>query len=261
MPLSGTKKEQAPPPARRETGPLPPTIINEKDGAELILVPAGNFLRGSLEGQGDPDERPQRDIYLDAFYIARYPVTNRQYRKFLQETGHEAPPYLNDPLYGPDDQPVVGVSWEDADAYCKWAGLRLPTEAEWEKAAAWDDQRKLKNWWPWGDTEPDPERANYANKIERPTPVGQYPLGVSPYGCHDMAGNVMEWVEDCYAYDYYEESPVENPRGPTRMQWQWKVLRGGSFKRSAGYLTASYRYWYTPSFKDEEIGFRCAQTP
>ncbi len=225
---------------------------------ELILIPAGSFLRGSLEGQGDPDERPQREIYLDAFYIARHPVTNRQYREFVRRTGHEPPSCWNEPQFSQDEQPVVGVSWEDAQAYCRRAGLRLPTEAEWEKAAGWDQERQHKRWWPWGDAEPDPERANYANNVGHPTKAGSYPLGISPYGCEDMAGNVMEWTEDWYEYNYYGSAPGRNPRGPAT--GRYRVLRGGSFRRPKDYLTAAYRYWYSPDYRDKETGFRCAKS-
>lgn len=239
-------------------GPLPATLLNETDGSELILAPAGTFLRGSLERQGDPDERPQREIHLDAFYIARYPVTNRQHRKFVEQTGHRAPHFWSDSQFNQDEQPVVGVSWVDTEAYCRWAGLRLPTEAEWEKAAGWDEEKKLKRWWPWGDTEPDPERANYANNLGRTTPVGSYPLGASACGCHDLAGNVWEWVQDWYDYSYYENSPAQNPTGPERARY--KVLRGGSFRRPSGYITTTYRYWYSADFEDVETGFRCAKS-
>ncbi len=253
------KKAEQQPSVEVAVGPLPATLRNEKDSSELILVPAGSFLRGSLEKQGGPDERPQREIYLDAFYIAGYPVTNQQYRKFVEQTGHQAPPYWNDSSYNQDDQPVVGVTWDDAQAYCQWAGLRLPTEAEWEKAAGWDEGKKLKKWWPWGDTEPDPERTNCANNVGRPTPVGSYPLGVSSYGCHDMAGNVWEWVEDWYDYNYYEKCPDRNPPGPEK--GRYRALRGGSFRRPAAYVSATYRYWYSQDHQNVETGFRCAKTP
>lgn len=238
------------------TGPLPDRIINQKDGAELVLVSAGPFLRGSLEGQGEPDERPQREIYLDVYYIALRPVTNGQYRKFIEATGRPAPHFWNDSMFNQDDQPVVGVSWLDAEAYCEWGGLRLPSEAEWEKAAGWDDAQKLKRWWPWGDTEPDPERANYARNIGRPTPVGQFPLGASAYGCLDMAGNVWEWCQDYYLYSYYETSPDRNPVRTDKEPW--RALRGGSWRRPSSYITATYRYWHSPSHFTDETGFRCA---
>ena len=164
-------------------------------------MPAGSFLQGSLASQGDPDERPQREIYLDAFYIAKYPVTNRQYRKFLEQTGYKAPLLWNDPQCNQDEQPVAGVSWDDAHAYCQWAGLRLASEAEWEKAAGWDEPNKLKRWWPWGDTEPDPERANYADNVSRTTPVGSYPMGC----CQDMAGKSGNGSGT--GYNYYAKGP------------------------------------------------------
>ena len=255
------KKAKEQPSRVAPAGPLPATLVNEMDGSEVLLVPAGSFLRGSLESQGDPDERPQRQVYLDAFYIARYPVTNRQYRKFLEQTGYKAPLLWNDPQFNQEEQPVVGVCWDDAQAYCSWAGLRLATEAEWEKAASWDEQNKLKRWWPWGDTEPEAERVNYANNVGRTTPVGSYPLGVSPYGCHDMGGNVWEWVQDWYLYNYHEKGPAENPRGPEQApeKTPYRVLRGGSFRRPGEYVTTTYRYWYSTDHADAETGFRCAK--
>lgn len=238
--------------------PLVASLVNPVDGSELLLVSAGKFLRGSLQGQGDPDERPQREIHVDAFYIAKYLVTNRQYRKFVEQTGHREPRFWKEPGFGLDDYAVVGISWNDAQAYCRWAGLRLPTEAEWEKAASWDEEKKLKRWWPWGDTEPDPERANYASNIGHPTPVGQFPLGASPYGCLDMAGNAMEWCADAYLYNYYEISPDSNPPGPAKAPH--RVTRGGSFARPSSYITVSNRYWYTPDYSDNETGLRCARS-
>lgn len=246
------------PPAPAAAVELPATIINEMDSSELILIPAGQFLCGSLPGQGDPDERPQKEVHLDSFYLAKHPVTNRQYRKFLEQTRHAEPRFWNDPLFNQDDQPVAGVSWEDATAYCLWAGLRLPTEAEWEKAAGWDGAQKIKRWWPWGDSEPGPDHANYANNVGHPTPVGNYPLGASAYGCLDMAGNVLEWCQDWYLYNYYEEAPASNPPGPGKNPY--KVCRGGSHRRPTPYLTTSYRYWYSPSYSDDETGFRCARS-
>ena len=253
-------EEQAPRAAPE--GPLPATLLNEKDGAELLLVPAGSFLQGSLESQSDPDERPQREVYLDAFYVAKHLVTNRQYRKFLEQTGYKAPLLWNDPQFNQDEQPVVGVNWEDAQAYCQWGGLRLASEAEWEKAASWDEPNKLKRWWPWGDTEPDPERLNYANNAGHTTPVSGYPLGASSHGCHDMAGNVWEWVEDWYLYNYYAKGTAENPRGPATSpeKTPYKVLRGGSFRSPAGYVSTTYRYWHSPDYTDTETGFRCAKS-
>ena len=259
---SGKKKAEGQAPRAAPAGPLPATLVHETDASKLILVPAGSFLQGSLASQGDPDERPQREIYLDAFYIAKYSVTNRQYRKFLEQTGYKAPLLWNDPQCNQDEQPVAGVSWDDAHAYCQWAGLRLASEAEWEKAAGWDEPNKLKRWWPWGDTEPDPERANYADNVSRTTPVGSYPMGVSSCGCQDMAGNVWEWVGDWYLYNYYAKGPSENPRGPETPpeKTPYKVLRGGSFRRPSGYLTTTCRYWYSTSYADVETGFRCAKS-
>jgi len=167
----------------------------------MILIPAGTFIMGRDAGSEDAnyDESPQREIYLDAFYIDERPLTNAEYKKFIDDTGYQVP-YLGYPwsqkydwhngMYpgGMGDHPVVLVSWYDAVAYCQWAGKRLPTEAEWEKAARGTDGRL----WPWGD-EWDPKKAACCG-VGDIQPAGKYKEGKSPYGCLDMAGNVWEWI-------------------------------------------------------------------
>ncbi|MEO0108860.1 MAG: SUMF1/EgtB/PvdO family nonheme iron enzyme, partial [candidate division WOR-3 bacterium] len=186
-----------------------------KDSSVMILIPAGEFLMGSAQGEGDKDEHPLHKVYVSEFYIDKYEVTNRQYKRFCDATGRNYPPdpellssmpnYFNNyPNY-----PVVNITWEDARAYCDWAGKRLPTEAEWEKAARGSDGRK----YPWGNKAPDGSQCNFAdrNLPDVPwcdkdaddgygftAPVGHYPQGASPYGVLDMAGNVWEWCNDWY---------------------------------------------------------------
>ncbi len=235
----------------------PPTFVNETDGSDMILVPAGAFLRGSPEGEGTADERPQRDIFLDAFYIAKYPVTNRQYRKFMEKTRHTVPPFWFNTEYNQDDQPVVGVTWHDAQAYCKWAHLRLPTEAEWEKAAGWEEEKKLKRKFPWGDAAPERDRANFGNHLGRTTPVTKYLQGASPYGCLDMGGNAREWLQDWFDDEYYKAAPNKNPRGPSK--GTMKGVRGGSFFSDADELRVSYRFYLEPGFSARTGGFRCVR--
>ncbi len=226
--------------------PLPERIV-DSHGVEMVLVPAGEFIMGSEEGF--PDEVPVHRVYVDAFYIDRLEVTNREYRACVEDGACEPPRRADccseqpgnaiwpDYFYNPDfdDYPVIFISWYDAYDYCSWRGVRLPTEAEWEKAARGTDGRT----YPWGNDDPTPERLNFTwpegTFDERPlyhtAPVGSYPAGASPYGVLDMAGNVYEWVYDLYSPDYYRISPYENPTGPE--EGTYRVTRGGSFYNQA----------------------------
>jgi sulfatase modifying factor 1 len=238
------------------------------DGAEMVEIPAGVFSMGSDE---DDHEKPVHNVNLHDYCIDKYPVTNAQYRKFCDATGRD---YPNDPSFSdmPDyltkmsDYPVVNVSWEDARAYCEWAGKRLPTEAEWEKAARGQEGRK----YPWGNTEPDGSQCNFADKrsgldwadkkvddgFAHTSPVKQYSAGASPYGVMDMAGNVWEWCNDWYADDYYKQSPAENPNGAS--SGSSRVLRGGSWHSLPVRLRCAYRSGLEPSYRHVRVGFRCA---
>ncbi|MFB0545729.1 MAG: formylglycine-generating enzyme family protein [Anaerolineae bacterium] len=229
--------------------------ISEIDSAEMVYVPAREFIMGSSDSDSmaSNDEKPQHTVYLDAFWIDKYEVTNAQYRKCV-EAGACAPPhdtrYYDDPAYA--DHPVVYVDWPQAKAYCQWAGGRLPTEAEWEKAARGTDGRI----WPWGNEWYE----HKANTLEAgpgdTTAVGSYPQGASPYGALDLAGNVWEWVADWYDAGCYPRSPSRNPQGP-----HWganKVLRGGSWYADQRYARCAYRN-SSHSFGYEGGGFRCAQ--
>lgn len=226
----------------------------------MIAIPAGPFIRGT--DQGGLDERPPREIFLDTFEIDKYEVTNHQYGQFAAATGHRkaGPPsrYAKNvgKMRGPN-QPVVYVSWEDAQDYCRWKGKRLPTEAEWEKAMRGTDGRL----WPWGNTE-RPDGANWArvnDGFDATAPVGAFNLDTSPYGVMDGAGNVMEWVEDWYAEGYYQDSPEKNPPSPEH--GVYRVLRGGTYTTSGGDIRITSRSKMVPDFRDETIGFRCASRP
>jgi len=243
--------------------------VNPKDGAEMVYVPAGEFLMGSEDEDAFDDEKPEHTVYLDAYWIYQTEVTNAQYRQCVDEGECDVPSNV-DQFNNPDldDHPVVYVSWFDADAYCQWAGGRLPTEAEWEKAARGTDGRKF----PWGDTGVTGEKANYCDVnceyewldesqddgYKRTAPVGSYPDGASPYGALDMAGNVWEWVGDWYDEDYYSQSPSINPQGPD--SGEYRVLRGGSWSGNGRGLRASARGWYYPEVGDG-FGFRCFRSP
>lgn len=228
----------------------------------MAVIPAGEFLMGSERGY--PNERPVHRVFVDAFALALHPVTNRQYEQFVKETGHRVPS-LDDPRaegnnwdqeqrtypMGHEHHPVVFVSWHDAHAYCEWAGGRLPTEAEWEKAARGGLDEKL---YPWGD-EIDPSLANYDN-WDGTTPVGSYaPNG---YGLHDMAGNVWEWVADWYDAKYYPRSPQQNPHGPEK--GTVRVLRGGAWLLFPQFCRVAYRFRNSPDFRFNLIGFRLARS-
>jgi formylglycine-generating enzyme required for sulfatase activity len=236
--------------------PLPE--ITGKDGAPMMLVPRGEFTMGS--NTSFAHEQPLHRVTLDTFYMDKYEVTVGQYTKFLEATSLAAPPdwnVMNQPPH--QNRPVVNVNWWDANSYCRWAGKRLPTEAEWEKAARGTDRRM----YPWGNEPLDRLRANYGKEAwddhAALAPVGSFEAGQSLYGIHDLAGNVWEWVSNWYDKDYYEKSPSQNPNGPE--QGATKVLRGGSWYANLGYLKSTYRFSLPPSSRDSDFGFRCAKTP
>lgn len=226
---------------------------------EMVLIPAGPFIRGT--NQGGLDEQPQRMLVLDAFAIDRYEVTNFQYQQFVDATGHRksGPPARyakNMSKMQGINQPVVYVSWEDAETYCRWKGKRLPTEAEWEKAMRGSDGRL----WPWGNVE-KPNGANWArveDGYEVSASVGTVPTDRSPYGVMDGAGNVMEWVADWYAERYFGEAPEKNPPSPDH--GVFRVLRGGGYATTGADIRITSRSKMVPDFRDETIGFRCASS-
>ncbi len=223
----------------------------------MIPVPAGEFVMGSEEGGFD--EKPPRPVYVDAFEINQYEVTQSEYAEFVRATGHRSPlsRYLkNIESFNDQNQPVVYVTWEDAGAFCRWRGGRLPTEAEWEKAAKGADASA----WPWG-SEPKPTFANFLGADDQShytSVVGSFEQDKSPYKVYDMAGNVREWVQDWYDEHYYRQAPNRNPKGPD--QGDMKALRGGSWNDSAVSGRTSSRMKMFPDYRDTTVGFRCARS-
>ena len=280
-----------------------PKEIKSEDGAEMVLIPEGEFWMGNTpeglaafrsyctrfpkvpsckNGAYERDELPRRLVTLDAFYIDRFEVTNALFEKFVKVTGHQtvAERRRNGGVWieknrgwqqeqtagatwrspnGPGSpaqptHPVMQVAWHDAAAYCRWAGKRLPTEAEWEKAARGPDGRR----YPWGDAW-DPTRANGGLTVKGTTPVGTYPQGASPYGVHDMAGNVWEWIADWYDEGYYKRAPTRNPLGPEI--GEFRVARGGAWINEAAGLETTHRHSIGPGHPVNTLGFRCAKSP
>jgi formylglycine-generating enzyme required for sulfatase activity len=275
----------------------PPKEIVGKDGAEMVLIPAGEFQMGDPFNEGDSDERPVHTVYLDAFYIDKYEVTNERFKRFVAETGYVTdaekrgwswvwtgeevkqvkgadwrhPEGPGSDISNRMDHPVVHVSWNDAMAYARWAGKRLPTEAEWEKAARGGLVGKR---YVWGDEMPPRQLVgNFADETAKrkypgwvivegyddgyaeTAPVGSFaPNG---YGLYDMAGNVWEWCADWYDENYYSRSPRRNPRGPD--SGSYRVLRGGSWNSNPDILRAATRNYSAPLNTYFLVGFRCAQ--
>ena len=249
---------EAVPEATEDTSSEPESAANEEPlPEEMVVIPSGPFVRGTTNGGFD--EQPQRTIALETFSIDRYEVTNHQYQQFVLATGHRkaGPPsrYAKSisKMRGPN-QPVVYVSWDDANEYCRWKGKRLPTEAEWEKAMRGTDARL----WPWGNQE-KPNGANWArvqDGHEVSARVGSFSTDKSPYGVMDGAGNVMEWVADWYQEAYYKEAPDKDPPSPEF--GTFRVMRGGGYTTTGGDIRITSRSKMVPDFRDETIGFRCA---
>jgi formylglycine-generating enzyme required for sulfatase activity len=224
-----------------------------KDGAPAVLITAGSFI------MGDDENSPRRELFLDAFYLDKFEVTLSRYAEFLKATGNVKLPedWPQGKIAAIGDRPVVGVDWHDAGNYCRWAGKRLPTEAEWEKAARGSDGRK----YPWGNDEPAGDQARFAMPYQNPVyqdgvaPVGKYPKGMSPFGVYDLAGNVAEWVNDWYS-ESFSSAETRNPKGPET--GTAKVLRGGGWYDAAVRITTTKRMYASPAHRDDATGFRCA---
>jgi formylglycine-generating enzyme required for sulfatase activity len=236
-------------------------MISEKDGMEMVYVPPGEFIMGSPEGESLYDERPQHTIYLNGFWIDKTEVTTAQYKRCMEVGACTAPRGLapwddcNIDMAGKLDHPINCVDWNQATAYCSWADRRLPTEAEWEKAARGIEGRI----YPWSDVW-DSGKLNFSDSaLHSTTDVGSFPTGASPYGALDVVGNVWEWVADWYNETYYTTSPRENPQGP--VSGQFRVLRGGSWATDSYNIRTAIRLSNPPDFSVDEVGFRCAHSP
>lgn len=240
-------------------------IIEIPDG--MVFVPDGDFIMGS-NPDVDPhtdqlDELPQHKVYLDAFFIDKYEVSNADYAKFVEATGHRNSIFWDNPKFNHPDVPVVGVTWGDAVAYAEWVGKRLPTEAEWEKAARGTDARI----WPWGN-EFDPKKCNFDDEgkfdghldgFATAAPVDSFQNGASPYGALNMVGNVAEWVADWFDTDYYTVSPRENPKGPKNSGMGKKSWRGASWFAGEDQVRCAFREYDDIVASGQILGFRCAK--
>lgn len=245
----------------------------------MVLIPAGEFWMGRVHfwlvdeigwvERDRMDNQPAHLVYLDAYYIDKYEISNEEYFRFTEATKHPKPYHWIGarPSEAQEKMPVYNVTWSDAEGYCRWAVKRLPTEAEWERAARGGLEKKL---FPWGDEiggqrRRGTEEYNVEN-VKRahvalpngPAPVGSYPP--NGFGLHDMTGNLWEWVSDWYERNYYSISPERNPRGPDT--GVYRVIRGGSWSDSdERILSVHYRNYTDASVRTPTIGFRCAKSP
>ena len=221
----------------------------------MVYVPEGYFQMGQTSSEAE-DQKPMHFVYTSAYFIDKYEVSNAEYKKFLDATGHVKPKYWDDERFNQPDQPVVGISWFDAMAYSRWKGRRLPTEAEWEKAARGNDGRL----YPWGEKWSLGKKLYFVNvygledRYEFTAPVHYYASGASPFGALNMVGNVWEWCLDWYDKDYYRISPELDPEGPEPRQM--KVLRGGSWVNSIDGVQVTQRSRNFPDTQNNIYGFR-----
>lgn len=248
--------------------------VSPTDGMPQVYIPAGTFHMGGFDVRAAPDEFPAREVTLAAFWMDQFEVTNAMYRLCVGAgvctdpqdlSSSRRPEYYVIPEF--KDYPVVYVTWGQAQAYCGWAGRRLPTEAEWERAARGDDMRTF----PWGEDKPDYRFANFNFIVRDTTRVGSYPMGAGPFGVFDMAGNVAEWTNDFYNPKYYGSGDLVNPQGPPPGSNFFRVVRGGSLGDAEVNIRASKRSSvlgsnlnsipgseaYLGGFSPR-IGFRCA---
>lgn len=257
-------------PTRASSSTLPPAF-------EMIEIPAGEFEMGNDSLDALDNECPLHRVYLETYWIDRYPVTCGQYREFMEAGGYQYSRWwstsgwkwlqdnpVKQPLYWKDNpqwdhHPVCGVSWYEAEAYACFVGKRLPTEAEWEKAASWDATAKCRLTYPWGEAIPDDRRCNHGNSIGQTTPINAYPEGQSAYGCDDLLGNVWEWTSSWF--DGYEGFISYPYPGYSKVYFdgEHQVLKGGSWATLPWALRCAFRNWYHPGVRQILAGFRCVR--
>lgn len=229
----------------------------------MVEIVAGEFSMGRSELNSDDesgmrprillDDIPAHRVRLDAFWMDATEVTHRAYAEFVTEEGRRAPYHWLDGKM-PEalaDIPIYNVDWDDAQAFCAWKGKRLPTEAEWERAARGGLEEAS---YPWGEDKPDRKQARFGTPLG-PGAVGQHPPNA--FGLHDMAGNVAEWCHDWFERTYYESSPAANPQGPA--EGMYRIVRGGAWSNGPNRLTVFFRNWVRPNQRTPNLGFRCAQ--
>ncbi len=244
----------------------------------MVQIAAGAFLQGNETLVALDNERPVHGVELDTYWIDRYPVTRGQYREFIVAGGYSDARWwspegwrwlqehpVSQPLYWnstvAEDHPVCGVSWYEADAYARFVGKRLPTEAEWEKAASWDAIAAQQRPYPWGSAEPTGHHGNYGHQVGQSTPVHQYPQGQSAYGCYDLLGNVWEWTATWFAgYDGFISYPYPG-YSQVYFDGQHRVLKGGSWATGAAVLRCAFRNRNEPNNRNNNIGFRLVVSP
>ena len=270
-----TQTEELLPPTAAPTEAPSNLRVSPVDGMPQVYIPAGTFHMGGFDVRAAPDEFPSRQVTLDAYWMDQLEVTNAMYQSCIRGGACTLPQnpgtarkadYFNNPEF--KDYPVVYVTWGQAKAYCEWAGRRLPTEAEWERAGRGDDMRTF----PWGEDKADHRLANFNMLVTDTSRVGSYPLGASPFGVLDMAGNVAEWTNDFYRGNYYETAELVNPLGPLTSSSFFRVVRGGSLGDAEVNIRVSKRSSVlgsnlnavpgTPEYLGDfspRIGFRCAE--
>ncbi|MEG3938811.1 ergothioneine biosynthesis protein EgtB [Microcoleus sp. S36b_A3] len=242
-----------------------------------IEIPGGEFYMGSDAAEALDNERSRHLCYLEAYAIDRYPVTCGQYRDFMASGGYQNPDWwsvegwkwlkvhlVDRPLYWSENpalnnHPVCGVSWYEAEAYCNFAGKRLPSEAEWEKAASWDAANQTNRTYPWGEAPPNASLCNHGNNLANTSPVDAFPKGASATGCCDMLGNVWEWTASTFdAYPGFESYPYKG-YSQVYFDGEHRVLKGGSWATFPQAMRSSFRNWYYPGVRQIIAGFRCAK--
>jgi eukaryotic-like serine/threonine-protein kinase len=259
------------------------TLVSPNDNMTMVAVPAGEFIMGSENGL--TDEQPAHNVMIDTFWLDQTEITNVMYRRCVEAGVCDLPSattYYEDAAYA--NHPVVFVSWNEAKTYCSWVDRRLPTEAEWEKAASWDPKTNEKRVYPWGN-DFECKKGNFDDETQldsfvisggpncdgyvQSAPVGSYPSGASPYGALDMGGNVWEWVHDAFietdplntsVQNYYAISPVSNPQGVDPSITEYRVMRGGSWNINFGFGRSAYRLWFGLDDSYDFVGFRCARS-